>query len=46
MSEPEESSEEPQAEWETACPQSPDGLHCVHWYDDPEADCCYEKGAA
>lgn len=25
---------------ETPCEKSPDGLHCVHWYDD-EGPCCY-----
>lgn len=28
--------------WETPCAPSPDGRHCAHWYDDPEAACCYE----
>ena len=21
-------------DWETSCEKSPDGKHCVHWYDD------------
>lgn len=32
----------PDSAWETPCPDSPDNQHCAHWYDDPEADCCYE----
>lgn len=28
--------------WETPCAASPDGRHCRHWYDDPDATCCYE----
>jgi hypothetical protein len=28
---------------ETTCPKSNDGQHCVHWYDDPSANCCFEE---
>lgn len=23
------------------CPESPDGTHCVHWYDEEDMPCCY-----
>lgn len=33
-----------EGELETACSKSPDGKHCVHWYDEPGAPCCYCEG--
>lgn len=33
--------ESPETMKETPCCLSPDGLHCAHWYDDPDIECCY-----
>jgi hypothetical protein len=30
-------------DWETTCPESPDDLHCVHWYDGEACHFCGDE---